>query len=96
MGLGKTIQSIAFLQEIFNYGIHGPFLVIAPLSTIPNWQREFEMWTDMNAVVYHGTTPSRNMIQEYELYYKDEEVNIVILSVLVKRLQYFEFCIQKW
>lgn len=53
------------------------------------------MWTDMNAVVYHGTTPSRNMIQEYELYYKDEEVNIVILSVLVKRLQYFEFCIQK-
>ena len=74
MGLGKTIQSITFLQEIVNYGIRGPFLVIAPLSTIPNWQREFETWTDMNAIVYHGTTPSRNMLQEYEMFYKDEEV----------------------
>lgn len=44
MGLGKTIQSLTFLDGIFQYGIRGPFLVIAPLSTIPNWQREFELW----------------------------------------------------
>lgn len=74
MGLGKTIQSITFLQEVFNYGVRGPYLVIAPLSTIPNWQREFETWTDMNVLVYHGTTPSRVMIQEYEMYYRDEKV----------------------
>lgn len=55
MGLGKTIQSIAFLQEMANYGINGPFLVVAPLSTIANWQREFEMWTDINTITYHGT-----------------------------------------
>lgn len=55
MGLGKTIQSIAFLQEMANFGINGPFLVVAPLSTIANWQREFEMWTDINAITYHGT-----------------------------------------
>ena len=55
MGLGKTIQSIAFLHEIFNYGIKGPFLVIVPLSTIGNWMREFDLWTDMNVIVYHGT-----------------------------------------
>ena len=36
------------------YGVRGPFLVIAPLSTISNWQREFETWSDINAVVYHG------------------------------------------
>ena len=47
-------------------------MVIAPLSTIPNWQREFELWTDMNVIVYHGSQTSRNMIQEYEMYYKDE------------------------
>lgn len=28
--------------------------MIAPLSTISNWQREFETWSDINAVVYHG------------------------------------------
>lgn len=54
MGLGKTIQSITFLNEIDKYGIPGPFLVIAPLSTIGNWQREFETWTDLNAITYHG------------------------------------------
>ena len=73
MGLGKTIQSLAWIHSIWNYGIRGPFLVIAPLSTIPNWQREFELWTDMNVIVYHGSQTSRNMIQEYEMYYKDEE-----------------------
>ena len=75
MGLGKTIQSITFLQEIFNLGIRGPFLVIVPLSTLGNWQREFELWTHMNAIVYHGTQPSRNMLQEYEMYYRDENVS---------------------
>jgi SNF2 family DNA or RNA helicase len=49
-------------------------LVIAPLSTIGNWSREFEVWTDLNAIVYHGTSGSRNMIQEYEMYFKDEKV----------------------
>ena len=73
MGLGKTIQSLAYLDGIFQYGIHGPFLVIAPLSTIPNWQREFELWSDMNVIVYHGSQTSRNMLAEYEMYYKDDK-----------------------
>ncbi|XP_077502433.1 chromodomain helicase DNA binding protein kismet isoform X3 [Amblyomma americanum] len=72
MGLGKTIQSLTFINEIVRYGINGPFLVIAPLSTIGNWQREFETWTDLNVITYHGSSASRNMIQEYEMYYKDE------------------------
>ena len=54
MGLGKTVQSITFLQEIVDYGVRGPFLIIVPLSTVGNWQREFETWTDINVVVYHG------------------------------------------
>merc|ERR1711953_577354 len=73
MGLGKTIQSLAFLDGIFQYGIRGPFLVIAPLSTIPNWQREFELWSEMNVIVYHGSQTSRNMLAEYEMYYKDDK-----------------------
>lgn len=55
MGLGKTIQSLSFVDTIIKYGIRGPFLIIAPLSTIPNWQREFEGWTDHNVIVYHGS-----------------------------------------
>lgn len=72
MGLGKTIQSLTFVHSVYDYGIRGPFLVIAPLSTIPNWQREFEGWTDLNVIVYHGSATSRQMIQDYEVYYKHE------------------------
>ena len=77
MGLGKTIQSLTFLDGIFKYGIRGPFLVIAPLSTIPNWQREFELWSDMNVIVYHGSQTSRNMLAEYEMYYKDDKGELI-------------------
>ena len=73
MGLGKTIQSLTFINEMVSYGIYSPFLVIVPLSTIGNWQREFETWTDLNVVTYHGSSASRNMLQEYEMYYKNEK-----------------------
>lgn len=75
MGLGKTIQSITFLYEIYMKGIEGPFLVIAPLSTIPNWEREFRTWTELNAVVYHGSQASRKTIQAYEMFYRDAQVS---------------------
>uniref|UniRef100_F6VM65 Chromodomain-helicase-DNA-binding protein 7 n=1 Tax=Callithrix jacchus TaxID=9483 RepID=F6VM65_CALJA len=77
MGLGKTIQSITFLYEIYLKGIHGPFLVIAPLSTIPNWEREFRTWTELNVVVYHGSQASRRTIQLYEMYFKDPQGRVI-------------------
>ena len=77
MGLGKTIQSLTFIESVHRIGIRGPFLVIAPLSTIPNWQREFETWTHLNVIVYHGSAASRNMLQEYEFFFKDERGNII-------------------
>uniref|UniRef100_A0A8C8SX23 Chromodomain helicase DNA binding protein 9 n=1 Tax=Pelusios castaneus TaxID=367368 RepID=A0A8C8SX23_9SAUR len=77
MGLGKTIQSITFLYEILLTGIRGPFLIIAPLSTITNWEREFRTWTDLNVVVYHGSMVSRQMIQQYEMYFRDSQGRII-------------------
>uniref|UniRef100_A0A4W3HII7 Chromodomain-helicase-DNA-binding protein 6-like n=1 Tax=Callorhinchus milii TaxID=7868 RepID=A0A4W3HII7_CALMI len=73
MGLGKTIQSITFLYEIYLKGMRGPFLIIAPLSTIANWEREFRTWTEINVIVYHGSQISRQMIHQYEMHYKDTE-----------------------
>ena len=70
MGLGKTIQSVTFLQMLKSYqNLTGPFLIIAPLSTIVNWQREIMMWTDMDAVVYHGSQEDRNLIREHDFFY---------------------------
>ncbi len=40
MGLGKTIQTIAFLYHLHKYeNIIGPFLVLAPLTTLHQWRR---------------------------------------------------------
>ena len=49
----------------------GPFLVIVPLSTIQHWRREFEQWTDMNVVLLQGSKHDRDMIVEYEWYFRD-------------------------
>jgi len=69
MGLGKTIQTIVFLYSLFKEGhCKGPFLVSAPLSTIINWEREFETWApDFYCVTYVGDKDSRMVIREHEL-----------------------------
>jgi chromodomain-helicase-DNA-binding protein 7 len=53
MGLGKTAQAIAMLDHIWRReSIRGPFLIIAPLSTLAHWQREIEEWTDLSVLNY--------------------------------------------
>lgn len=44
--------------------------MVVPLSTITHWYREFTSWTDLNAVVYHGSAADRNVIRNYEMAYE--------------------------
>ncbi|XP_075881199.1 chromodomain-helicase-DNA-binding protein 5 isoform X2 [Nelusetta ayraudi] len=76
MGLGKTVQTIVFLYSLYKEGhSKGPFLVSAPLSTIINWEREFEMWApDFYVVTYTGDKDSRAIIRENEFTYEDSAV----------------------
>ena len=49
MGVGKTIQAIAFLrwlQEHQYTGEYGPIMVVAPVSLLDNWQNEIELHLD--------------------------------------------------
>ena len=70
MGLGKTVQTAAFLQWLKQvHSIPGPFLIVVPLSTVENWKRELESWTDMNVVVFHGNATSIQVIRDYEWSY---------------------------
>lgn len=65
MGLGKTIQTICFLYYLFHtLSVHGPFLLVVPLSTITAWQREIQKWApDMNVITYLGDVVSRNTVR---------------------------------
>jgi SNF2 family DNA or RNA helicase len=54
MGLGKTIQSTCFLQLLKNMKttqVRGPFLLVAPLSLINQWQNEVSLM-HMNICIY--------------------------------------------
>ncbi|KAH6660384.1 SNF2 family N-terminal domain-containing protein [Truncatella angustata] len=70
MGLGKTIQTIslvALLREQESY--YGPHLVIAPLSTLSNWQDEFAKWTPtIPFVLYHGKPEERQALFKSQIF----------------------------
>ncbi|KAL0739308.1 hypothetical protein Bca4012_015518 [Brassica carinata] len=67
-GIGTTIQSIAFLASLFEENV-APFMVVAPLSTLQNWERGFATWAPhMNVVVYSGTSQARTVILQHEFY----------------------------
>ncbi|XP_073970313.1 chromodomain-helicase-DNA-binding protein Mi-2 homolog isoform X6 [Rhodnius prolixus] len=76
MGLGKTIQTITFLYSLYKEGhCKGPFLVSVPLSTIINWEREFETWApDFYVVTYVGDKDSRAVIRENEFSFDEGAV----------------------
>mmetsp|Transcript_16682 Transcript_16682/g.36078 ORF Transcript_16682/g.36078 Transcript_16682/m.36078 type:complete len:748 (+) Transcript_16682:1282-3525(+) len=68
MGLGKTVQTIGFLTHLRNKGINGPFLIVGPLSTLPNWVNEFTRFApSMPALLYHGTKAEREELRAKRL-----------------------------
>ena len=64
MGLGKTLQTIslmAYLKE--THGLAGPYLVIAPKSTLGNWFNEVRRWCPaLSAFKFHGDKEARKRI----------------------------------
>lgn len=66
MGLGKTIQTISLITYLIERKHQsGPYLVIVPLSTLTNWNLEFEKWApSVSRIVYKGPPNTRKQHQE--------------------------------
>lgn len=99
MGLGKTVQSIsvmAYLAE--RYNIWGPFLVIAPASTLHNWQQEITRFVpDLNVLPYWGTAKDRKVLRKFwdrkhVTYDRHSPFHVVVTSyqLVVQDAQYFQ------
>jgi SNF2 family DNA or RNA helicase len=55
--------------------IRGPFLIVAPLSLIGQWQSEARSWApDFNVVLYHGSADARDFLVNQEFYFTDQFV----------------------
>jgi len=57
MGLGKTLQTIAFLAHLkFERNVHGPHLVVCPLSVLATWTSEFKRFCpEMKVLKLHSS-----------------------------------------
>lgn len=92
MGLGKTVQLVAFFEHLRVVQLlPGPFLVVAPLTTVAHWVKELQEWTDMNVVVYHGSKENRETIIKYEWFYLDNNGNTINKQIKVHLLVVFFF-----
>lgn len=94
MGLGKTIQTVCFLdqlQKLEATQIRGPFLIVAPLSLVNQWQSEAQTWApDMNVVLYHGPGNARKFLVQNEFFYTDQFIAKAVAQKL-KRQHFTKF-----
>ncbi|RUP46236.1 SNF2 family N-terminal domain-containing protein [Jimgerdemannia flammicorona] len=98
MGLGKTVQSIALMAHLAEtYNIWGPFLVIAPASTLHNWQQEVSKFVPaFKALPYWGNMKDRKTLRKFwnkkQLYGKEAPFHVLITSyqLVVTDEKYFQ------
>lgn len=85
MGLGKTIQTISLLTYLIeNKKQNGPFLVIVPLSTLTNWNLEFDKWApSITKVVYKGNPQARKAFQQ-QIRYGNFQVLLTTYEYIIK------------
>jgi chromatin-remodeling ATPase INO80 len=99
MGLGKTVQSIsvmAYLAEV--HDIWGPFLVIAPASTLHNWQQEITRFVpSIKVLPYWGSAKDRKVLRKFWdrkhiTYNKDSPFHVLVTSyqLVVQDTAYFQ------
>lgn len=99
MGLGKTVQSIsvmAYLAE--KHDIWGPFLVVAPASTLHNWQQEIAKFVpEFKILPYWGTAGDRKVLRKFwdrkhSTYRKDAAFHVCVTSyqLVVSDVAYFQ------
>ncbi|KAK7910986.1 SNF2 family domain-containing protein [Apiospora marii] len=99
MGLGKTVQSIsvmAYLAEV--HDIWGPYLVVAPASTLHNWQQEIARFVpEFKILPYWGTAGDRKVLRKFwdrkhHTYKKDAPFHVLVTSyqLVVSDVAYFQ------
>ncbi|KAI8973716.1 SNF2 family N-terminal domain-containing protein [Mycotypha africana] len=73
MGLGKTLQTIGFLAHLKSMQVAGPYLIVAPLSTLANWVNEFRRFApSINVLLYHGSKEERQHMISHKMKKKNE------------------------
>ncbi|GAA96342.1 uncharacterized protein L969DRAFT_95439 [Mixia osmundae IAM 14324] len=85
MGLGKTIQTISLITYLIERKKqNGPFLIIVPLSTVPNWVLEFDRWAPSVSVVTYKGSPNARKEQANKIRSNDFQVLLTTFEYIIK------------
>eukprot|EP00350_Pseudokeronopsis_sp_OXSARD2_P006729 CAMPEP_0170566114 /NCGR_PEP_ID=MMETSP0211-20121228/79632_1 /TAXON_ID=311385 /ORGANISM="Pseudokeronopsis sp., Strain OXSARD2" /LENGTH=75 /DNA_ID=CAMNT_0010887193 /DNA_START=128 /DNA_END=355 /DNA_ORIENTATION=+ len=67
-------MTIALFDHLFKFcKLRGPFLILAPLTTLEHWKRIADEWTSLNSILYYdqGSSEGRAEIRQWEWFYTD-------------------------
>lgn len=93
MGLGKTLQCISLMCYLLEHKVRDPFLVVAPLSTVENWCREFSRFApNVKVLKYVGPKEERAKIKLG----KSIRRTVVVTSYEVVMKDFRRFGRQNW
>ncbi|KAK3033312.1 hypothetical protein RJ639_033780 [Escallonia herrerae] len=95
-GLGKTIQTIAFLAAVYEKDGElsetttekrqvekkGPVVIVCPSSVIYNWEIEFSKWAPFSVAIYHGV--NRDLIMD--------KVEAQAIEILITSFDTYRIC----
>ncbi|SCU77874.1 LADA_0A02652g1_1 [Lachancea dasiensis] len=92
MGLGKTLQTISFLGYLrYVEKKTGPFVVIAPKSTLNNWLREINRWTpEVRAFILQGDKEERAKLVSNKLLSCDFDIVVASYEIIIKEKSSFK------
>ncbi|MBN2738679.1 MAG: DEAD/DEAH box helicase family protein [Spirochaetales bacterium] len=86
MGLGKTVQTLAFLQKLKEENKLDLVLIVVPVTTMANWEKEIAKYTPDFSVLRHAGT---NRIKDQD-YFKGFDLILVSYSTLRNDFEIFE------
>lgn len=80
LSLFRTVQSICLLHYIATtYRVNGPFLIVVPLSTLTNWEREINRWTHLNCITVYSDEDGQ-VIQQVQKAIRGNYANIILTT----------------
>jgi len=88
MGIGKTIQIIALLQDEKNHNHDCVSLVVCPSSLLLNWQSEIDKFSEnLSSIIVSGSSEER---RAYLRQYHDYDIVITSYDYLKRDVKWYE------
>lgn len=72
MGLGKTLQAIAFSDIFLRYTSSRYVLCVVPVNTLQNWMSEFNKWLPPPEQVSPGVSTTQVLPRSFQVFVMSE------------------------